>query len=125
MTMSNYKFTMARRVSAELFPDINFGTASEAGNGACAEPIGRRGLSCRRSSRPKRRTLVQRLTELYQLLQRQHCELLTELHSLRHQQRNERETLPAILRRLTEIERMLRLTELHVPVRHSRRRPLG
>jgi hypothetical protein len=30
-----------------------------------------------------------------------------------------------VLRRLTEIERILKLTELHVPLRHSRRHPMG
>jgi hypothetical protein len=33
--------------------------------------------------------------------------------------------LPALLRRLTEIERLLEGTDLHVPVRATRRRPLG
>jgi hypothetical protein len=47
------------------------------------------------------------------------------LQSKRVRERNEHENLPAILRRVTEIERHLRLTELHQPPRASRRRPLG
>jgi hypothetical protein len=50
--------------------------------------------------------------------------LAEEIHSLRQQQHNEREALPALLRRLTEIERVLKLTELHIPPRQTRRRPL-
>ena len=48
-----------------------------------------------------------------------------EVARLRLQRRNEQETLPALLRRLTEIERLLRGSDLHVPVRATRRRPLG
>jgi hypothetical protein len=50
--------------------------------------------------------------------------LTGEIRSLRQQQHNEREALPALLRRLTEIERALKLTELHIPPRLTRRRPL-
>jgi hypothetical protein len=48
-----------------------------------------------------------------------------EVARLRLQRRNEQETLPALLRRLTEIERVLKGTDLHVPARATRRRPLG
>jgi hypothetical protein len=48
-----------------------------------------------------------------------------EVARLRQQRRNEQETLPALLRRLTEIERLLNGTDLHVPARATRRRPLG
>ena len=47
------------------------------------------------------------------------------VEKLRQQRRNEQETLPALLRRLTEIERLLKGSDLHVPVRATRRRPLG
>ena len=48
-----------------------------------------------------------------------------EVARLRQQRRNEHETLPALLRRLTEIERLLTGSDLHVPTRATRRRPLG
>lgn len=55
-------------------------------------------------------------------MDRQHAALLDEVKRLG---RHERESLPALLRRVTEIERLLRLTELHVSARSTRRRPLG
>jgi hypothetical protein len=44
---------------------------------------------------------------------------------LKVERRNEYESGPAILRRITEIERLLKATELHVPPRTSRRNPMG
>jgi hypothetical protein len=48
-----------------------------------------------------------------------------EVARLRLQRRNEQETLPALLRRLTEIERLLKGTDLHVSARATWRRLLG
>src|SRR6516225_10603835 len=49
--------------------------------------------------------------------------LTAAVHRLRESQRTESESLQPILRRLTEIERHLRLTE--TPPRPSRRHPTG
>jgi hypothetical protein len=65
------------------------------------------------------------LVELRQLLERQHGELMGELHRIGRLQRDDYESLPTVLRKVTEVQRLLGMTELHVPVRHSRRRPLG
>jgi hypothetical protein len=58
-------------------------------------------------------------------MERQHGELMGEVKGLGLHQRNAHENLPALLRRITEIERLLRMTEQHLPARSSRRRPLG
>jgi hypothetical protein len=66
--------------------------------------------------------------ELQQALSEIRADLarLTEQRSTEHQtRRNERESVQPILRRLTEIERHLRLTESPVAPRTSRRHPLG
>jgi hypothetical protein len=47
------------------------------------------------------------------------------VHRLRENQRSESESLQPILRRLTEIERHLRLTETPQAPQPSRRRPMG
>jgi hypothetical protein len=51
--------------------------------------------------------------------------LADEVARLHEQRRDEHEALPALLRRITEIERHLRLTESPSAPRTSRRYPLG
>jgi len=51
--------------------------------------------------------------------------LTAAVHRLRESQRGESESLQPILRRLTEIERHLRLTETPQAPRPSRRNPMG
>jgi len=51
--------------------------------------------------------------------------LTATVHRLREDQRSDRENLLPILRRLTEIERHLRLTEMPQAPRPSRRYPMG
>ena len=51
--------------------------------------------------------------------------LTAAVHRLRENQRSENESLQPILRRLTEIERHLRLTETPEAPRPSRRHPIG
>ena len=51
--------------------------------------------------------------------------LTAAVHRLRESQRSESESLQPILRRLTEIERHLRLTETPQVPRPSRRHPMG
>jgi hypothetical protein len=51
--------------------------------------------------------------------------LAAEVAKLHEQRREERETLPILLRKVTEIERALKLRELPSPPRPSRRHPLG
>ena len=51
--------------------------------------------------------------------------LTAAVHRLRDNQRTENESLQPILRRLTEIERHLRLTETPQAPRPSRRNPMG
>ena len=51
--------------------------------------------------------------------------LTAAVHRLRDNQRTENESLQPILRRLTEIERHLRLTETPQAPRSSRRNPMG
>jgi hypothetical protein len=48
-----------------------------------------------------------------------------EVAKLHEQRREERETLPILLRKVTEIERVLKLREPPSPPRPSRRHPLG
>jgi hypothetical protein len=62
--------------------------------------------------------------ELRRLLERQHLEVMGELRRLGRLRRDDYENLPAVLRKVTEIQRSLGMTELHVPARHSRRRPV-
>ena len=107
----------------ELFPGADLGAARTV-DGGCVEPIGRRRV------RPRRRRVAQPTTaplipDVQALLVQQHLEVLAELRLLRQHGRNEYESLPAVLRRVSEIERHLRLTELHVPQVHTRRQPLG
>jgi len=49
----------------------------------------------------------------------------TRLAHLIQQRREAVEHVPMILRRLTELERVICGGDMHVPVRHTRRRPLG
>jgi hypothetical protein len=51
--------------------------------------------------------------------------LTAAVHWLRENQRSESESLQPVLRRLTEIERHLRLTETPQAPRSSRRHPMG
>jgi hypothetical protein len=51
--------------------------------------------------------------------------LTAAMHRLREDQRSDRENFLPILRRLTEIERHLRLTETPQAPRPSRRHPMG
>lgn len=51
--------------------------------------------------------------------------LTLTVHRLRQDQRSDRENLLPILRRLTEIERHLRLTEMPQAPRPTRRHPMG
>ena len=51
--------------------------------------------------------------------------LTAAVHRLRENQRSENESLQPILRRLTEIERHLRLTKTPEAPRPSRRHPIG
>ena len=51
--------------------------------------------------------------------------LTAAVHRLRESQRSESESLQPVLRRLTEIERHLRLTETPEAPRPSRRHPMG
>jgi hypothetical protein len=111
----------------DLFPGIDLGARRGPGTG-CVSPIGRRDTGRRRPpvARPRRPSTAAALAAMRGLLERQHAELMGEVHRLRQQRRNEHESGPAILRRLTEIERILKLTELHAPPNgHTPRRPLG
>jgi hypothetical protein len=50
----------------------------------------------------------------------------TQLDAFAVQRRNEHESLPGVLRRLTEIERLLGMREKRIEAnRHTRHRPLG
>ena len=92
------------------------------------------------AGRPKSRTTLLReaaeqlLRDLPQLHHRRQSsdQLVDELrrltaavHRLRENQRSESESLQPILRRLTEIERHLRLTETPQAPQPSRRHPMG
>jgi hypothetical protein len=89
----------------------------------CSKPIGRRDRD-RRRRHANRLGIPGQLLELRALLERQHAELLLELRTLRQVRRNEHESLPAVLRRVTDIERHLALVESPTMPRVSRRRPL-
>jgi len=96
--------------SFDLFPGMDLGARVASGAG-CAAPIGRRDTGRRRRPvrvRPRHPSTVTVLAELRGLLERQHAELMGEVHRLRQQRRNEHETLPAVLKRVSEIERHLR-----------------
>jgi hypothetical protein len=114
---------------AQLFPDsIDLGERRPDGDG-CVSPIGRRSTGRGRRPRPVRAkrpsAIAVLLLDLRRLLERQHADILDELRRLGRSQRDERESLPVLLRKVTEIQRALKLTEMHVPPQHSRRRPLG
>jgi hypothetical protein len=108
--------------------DVEFGRGLERGEAYARRPIGRRTGSRRsRLVRPRQRrpSTAAAIAELRQVMEQQHAAVMDEVKRLGHHQRDERESLPAMLRRITEIERVLKLTELHLPARSSRRRPLG
>lgn len=111
----------------ELFPEADLGADAKP-TGGCRAPIGRRQTPRRRREvaiRPRQSSTVALIRELHQLLERQHAELIGEVQRLRSQRRNEHESLPAVLRRVTEIERHLRLTETPQAPKPSRRHPMG
>lgn len=111
----------------ELFADLDPGR-SPPGDGSCAKPIGRRDTGRRRRPRvirSRRSSTAVQLLELRGLLERQHAELMGEVHRLRQQRRNEHESLPAVLKRISEIERHLRLTEIPTAPKPTRRHPMG
>jgi hypothetical protein len=107
----------------ELFPDL---VPSVPANGdGCTKPIGRQTRGRRRSSAPRKSAAIaDQLIELRRLVEQQHAELLDELRALRRQRRSEHESVPAVLRRITEIERHLRLVETPTMPRITRRRLL-
>jgi hypothetical protein len=113
-------------VDLELFPGADLGANAEP-NGGCRAPIGRRdhGRGRSRIIRPQRPSTVAVLRELRRLIEVQHAEVLDEIERLKRYRRDDDESGPAILRHVVEIRRALGLTELHIPARHSRRRPMG
>jgi hypothetical protein len=109
----------------ELFPLL--APNVRAHGDSCAKPIGRRaaGRGRRAPSGPRKSAAVAgQLIELRRLIEQQHAELMVELRTLRQVRRIEYESLPAVLRRVTEIERHLRLVETPAMPRITRRRPL-
>lgn len=115
----------------ELFPGVDFGSApgpDADGDTGCRRPVGHRnaGRTKRRwAVRPRRTSTAVLLRELRQAMDQQRIELLSEIRQLRHHRRNEHESLPAMLRRLLEIERHLRLTEIAIAPKPTRRDPMG
>jgi hypothetical protein len=109
----------------ELFPDL--APSARANGDGCTRPIGRRdrGRRLRNPVPRKPSAITGLLLDLRRLLERQHADIFDELRRLGRYQRDERESLPVLLRKVTEIQRALKLTEMHVPPQHSRRRPLG
>jgi hypothetical protein len=114
----------------EMFPGLELGRGPV--NGGAARPIGRvRGRRPRpalRRSRPPSPTaralasLQLQLTAGFDAL----TEALGKLESEVCRLRREQIELPSqLLRRMTELERAVGRNELHIPARHSRRRPLG
>ena len=109
----------------ELFPLL--APSAQAHGDGCAKPIGRRAAGRRRRppSGPRKSAAVAgQLLELRRLIEHQHAELMVELRILRQVRRIEHESLPAALRRVTDIERHLRLVETPAMPRITRRRPL-
>jgi hypothetical protein len=96
------------------------------------QPFGpRRGRAPIGQQRPRRLRVrrvrpssVRLLTEIRGLIEHQHAELMGELRALLQQRRDEYEIPAAVLRRVTEIERHLRLVETPAMPRINRRRPL-
>jgi hypothetical protein len=73
--------------SLELFDDLDLGR-SPPGDGSCAKPIGRRDAGRQRRPRgvhSRRSSTAVQLIELRGLLERQHAELMGEVHRLRQQ----------------------------------------
>jgi hypothetical protein len=93
------------------------------------EMKGRRGGRRPGAGRPRKHPLIvasspetlHALAEIRQSLKLQDARLA----HLIQQRRDAVEHVPMILRRLTELERAIRGGDLHVPARHTRRRPLG
>jgi len=109
----------------ELFPGIDLGARQSAGD-SCIKPIGRRAAGRRRraGAAPRRPPIAHQLLELRRLIVAQHDELMAELQALRQHRRNEGEIPAAVLRRITEIQRHLRLVETPAMPRVTRRRSL-
>jgi hypothetical protein len=110
----------------DLFPAIDLGDRRHAvGVDGCSKPIGRRAGGRRRRHQGRARsTIAGQLLELRRLVEAQHEAVIDELAALRRQRRSEHESIPAVLRRITEIERHLRLVETPTMPRITRRRPL-
>ena len=127
--IANFNEIAGHPMSLELFPDADFGAVGRVDRTGCMRPIGQRGTGRarrRRATRPLRPSSATAIAELRQVVQQQHAELVDEIRRLGRYQLDERESLPALLRRVTEIERVLKLTELHIPPSgHTPRRPLG
>jgi len=90
---------------------------------------GRRGGRRPGAGRPRKHPLIvasspetlRALAEIRQALTVQDARLA---HLIK-ERRDAAEHVPMILRRLTELERVVRGGDMHVPARHTRRRPLG
>jgi hypothetical protein len=123
---------MARRhqfyplmATLELFPDADLGFRRPAGDN-CARPIGKRYAGRhRRADSARKSPIARQVHELRLLIETQHAELLVELRGLRQERRDEHELPSAILRRLVEIERLLRIIEPATMPRLTRRQPVG
>jgi hypothetical protein len=99
-------------------------------------PIGRRRARRPKLLRPKQLspTLV-KLNEITRTLGRLEDlfidvgaaleKLASELQITTHERRQTNEKIAMLLRQHTELRRDLKATELHIPLRHSRRKPLG
>jgi hypothetical protein len=120
--------------SLELFADLVDAPAPR--DGFAERPIGRR-----RNPRPSptRRGASSRVVEALHRVERAleaHSvvtldlaataeRLASDLTTAARERREIRERLNQLLRAQTETRRALGQTDLHIPVRHSRRRPLG
>ena len=93
------------------------------------EVKGRRGGRRPGAGRPRKHPLIvasspealRALAEIRQALKVQDA----RLSHLIQQHREAVDHVPMILRRLTELERVILGGDMHVPARHTRRRPLG
>ena len=93
-------------------PDIDLGMRRGAGDG-CTKPIGNRAAGRRRRavSAPRRSPVAHQIAELRRHVDTRLDEVMDELQVLRQQRRNAFEVSEGILRRLTEIERCLKIPE--------------
>ena len=111
----------------DLFPGLAVALPPRAGY--AQRPIGRR-RSSRGSTAPRARSpsqakvlhhLAEVLADIGPLLERIEAELAANTR----ERRAANEAIGRLARQHTELRRDLGRTELHVPSRHSRRRPLG